>query len=443
MTIGIHLRKISLGLVVSLSGFATGRADEATVVPLEPRAAAVLRVYKSQRLHVRTDLEGRAADELFARLESTLRFAAQYWGQEPRGQIHCFVVDRLENWTDADLPHRMARIIVSRIGGATLPHMVTRGNRTYNEPTVYASSAPGVAEHEITHAYCTQTFGSTGPEWYKEGMAEMVVRRCTRESGLRCSTDQLATLRAGKDKRFEELFASGATGLQLHAALQAMLVDPNHRGKHVPDSAWTAQDSANVALARDEYLRSWAFCYMLLHNPNYAPRFRSLGQVFVSQQREAFDEFFSSVRGQMAFEYQFLLTHVDVGYRVDLCRWDWNTKSRPLESGQTHKATVLAARGYQASGLTVVAGQRYQYQADGRWSIDSTTDSVDANGQTSGAGRLVGVVLTDMSLGESFVLGARGNFEAPADGTLYLRCQDGWNELGDNQGRITIRFSRR
>ena len=37
-------------------------------------------------------------------------------------------------------------------------------------------------------------------------------------------------------------------------------------------------------------------------------------------------------------------------------------------------------------------------------------------------------------------LGSYGTFEAPAEGNLYLRCKDRWNELADNKGAITVKL---
>lgn len=378
---------------------------------------------------------------MYARLEVTLQFASKYWGREPRGQIDCYVVDDLDNWSDAELPHRLARVIIFGVGGATVPKSVVTGNRIRNLPTVFASSKPGVAEHEVIHAYCTQTFGSTGPEWYKEGMAEMVVRRCTRKSGVKCSREHFTTLQAGKRMTVQEILAVGGTGRRISVALKAMLTDPAHDGGHVSSAAWTQGDSDNVSQARDEYLRSWALCYMLLHNPNYSKRFRTVGQLLVADRRGAFEELFDPVRAEIAFEYEFLLEHMSDGYRVDLCRWDWRTRFRPLDGGQTHHSRVAAARGFQASGAEVVAGQQYSYEADGRWSTHSDSGSTDADGRADDSGRLVGVVLNGFKLGKPFTLGVRGTFEAPSTGRLYLRCGDAWNEVGDNEGKIVVRFT--
>lgn len=415
-------------------------ADEPVDTPASSAERRPILDYRSNRLHVRTDLGAADAKALYARLEETLRFASRYWGRDLRGQIECYVVEDLDNWSDAELPHRLARVIVSGVGGATIPKAVGTGSRTRNVPTVFASSRRGVAEHEIVHAYCTQTFGSTGPEWYREGMAEMVVRGCTRNSGVQCSPEQFAALRVGQRNSVQEILSVGTTGRQISAALQLMMDDPAHSGRHVSSEAWTQRDSDNVVQARDEYLRSWALCYMLLHNPNYAKRFRTLGNQFVTKKSAAFDAFFAPVRDEIDFEYRFLLAHVAAGYRIDLCRWDWRTRFRPLDAGRSHTTRIVAARGFQAAGLTVVAGQRYTYQADGRWSTSANPGDTDADGGAGDAGRLVGVVMDAFKLSDPLLLGAQGSFKAPTNGRLYLRCNDGWNEVADNTGQVEVKF---
>ena len=57
------------------------------------------------------------------------------------------------------------------------PRCTTRsvtGAQTQIKIVVFAAARPGVAEHEVVHAYCGQTFGTTGPLWYREGMAQLL-----------------------------------------------------------------------------------------------------------------------------------------------------------------------------------------------------------------------------------------------------------------------------
>ena len=50
------------------------------------------------------------------------------------------------------------------------------------------------------------------------------------------------------------------------------------------------------------------------------------------------------------------------------------------------------------------------------------------------------ILLQQMQLGEPFELGTTGTFTAPADGDLYVRCQDDWSRLSDNSGSLVLRL---
>ena len=49
------------------------------------------------------------------------------------------------------------------------------------------------------------------------------------------------------------------------------------------------------------------------------------------------------------------------------------------------------------------------------------------------------MLLSDYQLSDPIELGAEGNFEAPDDGQLYVRCEDDWGKIADNQGTVTFK----
>ncbi len=56
-----------------------------------------------------------------------------------------------------------------------------------------------------------------------------------------------------------------------------------------------------------------------------------------------------------------------------------------------------------------------------------------------GRGSLEGIVLDrQLQLSKPFRLSSDSPFQPPADGQLYLRCQDSWAELSDNEGSIVV-----
>ena len=56
---------------------------------------------------------------------------------------------------------------------------------------------------------------------------------------------------------------------------------------------------------------------------------------------------------------------------------------------------------------------------------------------------MVGAVLHDYDLSEPFVIGAFGDFSSETGGDLYVRCEDSWNSLGDNDGELALWLRRK
>ena len=111
-----------------------------------------------------------------------------------------------------------------------------------------------------------------------------------------------------------------------------------------------------------------------------------------------------------------------------------------LQPGRTQKVTIAAGRGWQPTGLSVRAGTRYEYLASGAWQIAGEPEAIDADGDDQRRGRLVGVLMKDYQLGAEFELGAKGSLRLEADGDLYLRCRNTWNELAGDRGHVTVTF---
>lgn len=138
------------------------------------------------------------------------------------------------------------------------------------------------------------------------------------------------------------------------------------------------------------------------------------------------------VAREIDFEYQFFLKHFDNGYRVDLCSWDWKSKFVPLVGSRPTTIKISAAKGWQASHALVNAGEEYQYKATGAWSLSKEATPVNADGDSGGAGRLVGIVMQNYTLGEPFKLGADGSAIERQAVPALQRCME---RAGRQQGR--------
>lgn len=371
--------------------------------------------FKSAHFLLHTDLPPKKAQELLRRLEVMLKLISTYWGHPPLGTIECYVVEDLAYWPEGSLAHS-GRAKIQEGAGVTLVETLDRGDKIVAaKAVVYATSERGTPQHEAVHAYCGQTFGKTGPLWYSEGMAEMGKYWRPGDASVHCSDYVVRYIHSVPAKPLSEILAEDG------------IPRPGQRGAVSGDS-W------------QNYAWRWALCHLLENNPNYSARFRALGSSFLTGRHVSFADAYGAMQNEIAFEYRFFLRHLDQGYRVDLCSWDWKRKFNEPSGDSPKVARVAANRGWQASGVTVSSDKRYDYSASGVWQTSKGGPEMTAGGQSDGAGRLEGVVFKDFNLSEPFALSDYGSFTPPSDGRLYLRCRDAWNELADNKGAMTVKI---
>lgn len=368
--------------------------------------------FTSQHFLIHTDLDAKEAAEQLKKLETMLKLVSTYWKRPTSGIIECYVAKNIKEWPEETLKKMDAGGIAKIEEGAGVCITRTMGNDTQfiAKSIVYAVAEGGVPQHEAVHAYCGQTFGRTGPQWYAEGMAELGNYWVEGKKGVNAHPGAIAFLQKYPPKSVGELISL----------------------KQTTGGTW------------QDYAKWWSLCHFLESNNNYNGLFRELGPLLLlGKSNQGFDQTFGGMADQLSFEYFFFMDHIKPGYRCDLTTWDWRRKFRPLHSTKTQiSAQLQADRGWQPSGVTVKKGKTYEYAATGTWSTAKGKKAVSADGDDEGAGRLMGVLLmSEYKLGKEFELGAKGGFTAEADGDLYLRCRDKWEELGDNTGRMSLKFS--
>lgn len=358
---------------------------------------------RSRYFLLHTDLSERSARMLMDKLDYMITLISQYYGRPPRGLIECYVVRDLAQWERIPMePAGVAKI--RERAGVTISRAL--GNE--RKSIVYACDDHGVVQHEAVHAYCAQTFGSTGPTWYSEGMAEMGQYWKKDNLEVRIPPPVIHYLTGSPPKQMLDIVAAG----------------------QITGDSWQA------------YAWRWALCHLLAHNTNYAARFKQLGLNMMSGGSATFESVFGDVAREISFEYDQFVKNFGNGYRVDLCQWDWTTQPVPLAGPRRLKCEIAAGRGWQASRLKLDRGKEYEFAAVGEWKLSSTGESLDADGDTQGRGKLLGVVFDDYQLSEVIELGRRGKFVAPRDGHLYLRCRDDFTGLADNEGTLTVHLRR-
>ena len=367
--------------------------------------AANVGSYRSKNFIVHSDDDPDRSKELLERLETLLKIVSEYWRRPNRRLIECCVVKDLKNWPSGRLPQLAIEKIRSK-SGVTISVKRMQGTVFFTKSIVYAAARTGVAQHEAVHAYCYQMFGSTGPVWYSEGMAEMGRYWASHnDRGVHGDDGPIRYLR-----------------------------------KTAPPSVKTLTRTGQTSDGWRNYAQRWALCHLLSNNPNYGQRFRTLGfSLLGGRPGTSFQSFFGTMSREIQFEYDLFLRNLENGYRVDLCTWDWKTRFRRLKTGRTAKSTIDAGRGWQASGISVQAGLSYSVTASGDWQTSTGVEAVDADGDSRGVGRLQAVIWNNYQLTRSSDLSRQATFKPSGDGKLFLRCGDRWGSLHDNTGQLTVR----
>jgi len=377
--------------------------------PQSPRSTVPVsgpQLYQSKTFQVYTDLPAKDAQDLLNRLETMIQLVSKYFGQPCRKQIRMYVADDLSKWSAEDLANMTPEGLQSiRTGGGltvTRVQQIVGGPKIDAEAIVFAVSRRGTPLHEAIHAYCGLTFGSTGPVWYSEGMAEVGKYWRDGDKGVNASPEVIDYLKSRPAKPLREI---------------------------VDNPLEKTGDS------RQNYAWRWVLCHLLGYNGNYSDRFKPLGLAMMAEKNTGFNDAYGTQFREIEFEYHLFLKDVEPGYRCDLCTWDWKTRFKPLAGNVVSLVRVDAQKGWQASRVTVTAGQSYIVTIDGEWSTGKEREVSD-----DPIGSLVGILFNDYELSEPMTISATEPFVAPSDGKLYLRCLDDWGKLADNSGTKTVKI---
>lgn len=365
------------------------------------------RELRSDHFVIKTDLSDRSSQILLDKLETMYKIIGKYYNRRNLGQpIFCYVADDLEQWKDSlqELAPGMESIVGN--AGVTVALVGARNAR------VYSCGSHDVVQHEAVHAFCHLGFGSTGPTWYSEGMAELGCYWRPGDEGVNIDPVVIRYLTSTNPTPLVEIVAPG----------------------QITGDSWRA------------YAWRWALCYMLVNNPNYNRRFYALGDAMMRPNSRAnFYAEFADVASEISFEYRQFTRELGNGYQQQLCSWDWKTKAVSLNSGRSAKKKIAAGRGWQATSAKLESGETYESFARGSWSIDGTND-VGPDGSEKGEGRLIGAILyektdstgnrRELFLSETFELGTETEFTASHDGHLFVRCNEKMTGLADNTGEV-------
>jgi hypothetical protein len=364
------------------------------------------RLVRSAHFAFMTDVSDREWAVIRDKLERMVGLLERYFGRRAGGVVEGFIVRDLAGWQAGTLEDPFGVEKIRRGEGVCFNSSLGDKRRA----VLYSCADHGVIQHECVHGFCHLTFGSTGPTWLSEGVAEL-----------------------------GNYWRDGDTAVDVPGPVMGYLQNAMPK-RRLAEIAVTGRETAG---SWQDYAWRWALCHLLAYNPNYADRFKPLAVALMEERPGAsFDAVYGPVADEVAFEYAQFLDTVGNGYRADLVAWPWKAKFRPLAAGATARAEVKAAAGWQAGGVTLEKGVTYRIEAEGTWRTARAGEAVGPDGHPDGRGRLVGVVFHDFALEPPMPLGGRCEFTAPADGRLFLRCDDDWTQLADNDGELAVTIRR-
>jgi hypothetical protein len=364
------------------------------------------RLVRSPHFAFLTDVSDREWAVLRDKLERMVGLLERFFGRTSAGVVEGFIVRDLAGWPAGTLDERAGVEKIRRQEGVCFNSTLGGQRRAQ----LYSCADHGVIQHECVHGFCHLTFGSTGPTWLSEGIAEL-----------------------------GNYWRDGSTAVEIDPRVMGYLRNASPR-RRLGEIAVPGRSPAG---SWQDYAWRWALCHLLAYNPNYADRFRPLAVALMEERPGAsFEAIYGPVAGQVAFEYDQFLETVGNGYRADLTAWPWTARFRSLASGGSLSMKAKARAGWQASGLTVDKGESYEVGAQDTWRTAPAAVACDANGDADGRGRLVGAVFHDFVLSHPIPLGTKATFTSPADGQLFLRCDDDWTQLSDNDGELTVTVRR-
>ncbi len=292
--------------------------------------------------------------------------------------------------------------------------------------------------HEATHCFMSVRRNNSllPPVWYMEGMAEFFATHARDEQGklifgvMPSNADGFAGL--GRISLIQQEVETG----RFHELRDVLELTPND------------------FLKNEAYAWSWGLCYWLDQHPQYATRFRELGQTKSRPEfLEQFEKKFLNDAELMAVGWGLFATELVDGYDVQRAA----IVEKPAEQiadANPLNSTVQADRGWQATGIEVKRGTVYEIRSTGRvtlaqepkpWVSEPGGITVDYF-QGQPLGRLL-LAVRDQTPGLQGVadgllapipIGLQATFTAPVDGTIYLRVNDRWNRLSDNLGSYSV-----
>ena len=294
--------------------------------------------------------------------------------------------------------------------------------------------------HEGTHAFMFKVFGTCGPSWYMEGIAELLATHRWHEE----------TLAMGYyPKRRQEVPLLGRI---------RMVRDEVAAGRAKSFHSIMAYDGRAFFLDKIPYGWSWAVCAFLDGHPKYQARFRDLPQSIHEDLSTQFRQTMNDEWRELNDEWRVFIHSIVHGHDLSRTAIDFQ-EGKPLPA-EGHTAEIAADQGWQSSSVRLEAGQTYLFSANGRYQIASEPEIwwCEPGGVTiryfdhQPLGILLAAIRPDQlaldskdntqqeSRFQPVAIGLSTAWRPTQSGTLYLRINESPAELADNAGTLSVQI---
>ncbi|MBC8353451.1 MAG: hypothetical protein H8E66_15740 [Planctomycetes bacterium] len=402
----------------------------------EERVAAVgIRTLTGKHLTLYTDLpDAPAIDELPEVFDAAIPFWSEYFGVDAAAadswqQFGYLMQDKRRFIAAGLLPNDLPQFLHGYQRGAEL--------WLYEQPSDYYRRH--LLLHEGTHGFMKRFLGGAGPPWYMEGTAELF--------GTHRWQDKQLTLR---------WFPEGKELTEMWGRIK-VVQDAIRAGKGLAIEEILRYDK-NSHLRVEPYAWSWAAAAFFDAHPVYSERFRELRKFAPDDTFTFSQRFYDSLRDDwpsIARQWHVFVANMDYGF--DVARESIDAKPSIDMPSESVTVTIVANRGWQASGYRLESGSKYKLEATGRYQLADQPKIwwCEPNGVTIRyhrglpLGILLGAIVDESAVDGGAIplvtpkpIGFGGEYPIEEGGTLYLRINDSPAELDDNAGELEVRITK-
>jgi hypothetical protein len=292
--------------------------------------------------------------------------------------------------------------------------------------------------HEGTHWFMFRKYGSAGPPWLMEGLAEWLATHRWQNGAL-----QMGIIPNSR----EDVPLWGRIPLIQQQLSEGL----------APSMATILRYDGKAHQSPEAYAWSWAMVVFLRNDPSTQAAFNKLLDGPISSDATPTNQLLRSIqtrRPLVRAEWSVMLTGLDYGFNPQRELVELDHRTEPL--AQPTKLTVSAARGWQTTGLQISTGQKFRVTASGRYVIGTTPKAwlCEAPGVTlryrrgQPLGKLLLAIATPQAKEPEFSeelpiepVGADATITAASSGQILLRINETGAELDDNSGELSVMLS--